>query len=38
MNVFDYFFEYSKDLKKDFLLGNKEIITYPEFALNICAP
>jgi long-chain acyl-CoA synthetase len=34
MNVFDYFFEFSKDLKKDFLLGNKEIISYPDLYAN----
>ena len=30
MNAFDYFFENSKSLKKDFLLGPKEQISYPE--------
>lgn len=28
MNVFDYFFLYSKDLKKDFVLGSVEQISY----------
>ena len=28
MNVFDYFFLYSKDLKKDFVLGPVEQISY----------
>ena len=30
MNIFDYFFSYSKDLKKDFLLGPAEQISYSE--------
>ncbi|MBT8180899.1 MAG: acyl--CoA ligase [Eudoraea sp.] len=30
MNAFDYFFEHSKALNKDFLLGNKETITYTD--------
>lgn len=30
MNVFDYFFENSKDLDKDFLLGPKEQISYSD--------
>jgi len=30
MNVFDYFFENSKDINKDFLLGSKEQISYNE--------
>ena len=28
MNIFDYFFSYSKDLKKDFILGPAEQISY----------
>ena len=28
MNVFDYFFDNTKDLKKDFLLGSKETISF----------
>ncbi|MGD2034130.1 MAG: AMP-binding protein [Bacteroidales bacterium] len=28
MNVFDYFFEFSGDLKKDFVLGPKETVSY----------
>ena len=28
MNVFDYFFESTQDLKKDFVLGSKESISY----------
>ena len=34
MNVFDYFFENSKNLQKDFVLGNKETITYLELYQN----
>lgn len=34
MNVFDYFFETSKDLDKDFVLGNKETISYKEVYSN----
>ena len=30
MNIFDYFFSYSKDLKKDFFLGPSEQISYCE--------
>ena len=30
MNVFDYLFEMSKDLDKDFILGNKEEVSYKE--------
>ena len=30
MNVFDYFFLYSKDLKKDFVLGPSEQISYKQ--------
>jgi len=30
MNIFDYFFSYSKDLKKGFLLGPAEQISYSE--------
>ena len=30
MNAFDYFFENSKNLNKDFLLGPKEKISYPD--------
>ena len=30
MNVFDYFFLYSKDLNKDFVLGPVEQISYPQ--------
>ncbi len=28
MNVFDYFFEESKNLEKNFVLGNTETISY----------
>ncbi len=28
MNVFDYFFDSTKDLEKDFLLGSKETISF----------
>ena len=30
MNVFDYFFLYSRDLNKDFVLGPSEQISYPQ--------
>ena len=30
MNIFDYFFSYSKDLKKDFILGPAEQISYSQ--------
>jgi len=30
MNIFDYFFSYSKDLKKDFVLGPAEQISYSQ--------
>lgn len=31
MNVFDYLFENSKDLEKNFLLGSKETVSFKEF-------
>ncbi|MEO8933326.1 MAG: AMP-binding protein [Xanthomarina sp.] len=31
MNVFDYFFENSKDLNKSFLLGSKETVSFKRF-------
>src|SRR5690606_23586041 len=31
MNVFDYLFENSKDLDKNFLLGSKETVSFKEF-------
>ena len=34
MNVFDYFFEKTKDLRKDFVIGNKETISYREIYSN----
>ena len=34
MNVFDYFFEETKDLEKNFVLGNKETISYQEMYNN----
>jgi len=34
MNVFDYFFETSKNLDKDFVLGNKETISYKDLYGN----
>ena len=34
MNVFDYFFENTKHLKKDFVIGNKETISYQELYKN----
>ena len=34
MNVFDYFFEETKDLEKDFVLGNKETISFKELYNN----
>lgn len=34
MNVFDYFFETSKSLDKDFVLGNKETISYQDLYNN----
>lgn len=34
MNVFDYFFENTKNLDKDFVIGNKEAITYKELYKN----
>ena len=34
MNVFDYFFKNTKDLKKDFVIGNKETISYKELYRN----
>lgn len=30
MNVFDYLFEHSKTQEKDFLLGNRETLSYPQ--------
>lgn len=34
MNVFDYFFEESKNLEKDFVIGNSETISYKELYEN----
>lgn len=34
MNAFDYFFEQSHDLDKDFVLGNKETISYADLYGN----
>ncbi len=34
MNAFDYFFENSHALEKDFLLGSKETLSYPELYLK----
>jgi acyl-CoA synthetase (AMP-forming)/AMP-acid ligase II len=34
MNVFDYFFDTSKDLNKDFVLGNKETISFKDLYSN----
>ncbi|MCK4562742.1 MAG: AMP-binding protein, partial [Flavobacteriaceae bacterium] len=34
MNVFDYFFENTKNLDKDFVIGNKETISYKNLYQN----
>ena len=34
MNVFDYFFEETKGLEKDFVIGHKETISYKELYNN----
>ena len=34
MNVFDYFFKDTKNLEKDFVIGNKETISYKELYNN----
>jgi len=34
MNVFDFFFKVTKDLKKDFVIGNKETISFNELYKN----
>ena len=34
MNVFDYFFETTKDLEKDFVLGSKETISFKALYQN----
>ena len=34
MNVFDYFFEESKNLEKDFIIGNMETISYKDLYKN----
>jgi len=34
MNVFDYFFKDTKDLDKDFVIGNKETISYRDLYTN----
>ena len=34
MNVFDYFFKETKDLDKDFVIGNKETISYQDLYKN----
>jgi long-subunit acyl-CoA synthetase (AMP-forming) len=34
MNVFDYFFRETKDLKKDFVIGNRETVSYRDLYKN----
>ena len=34
MNVFDYFFKNTKDLEKDFVIGNRETISFKELYSN----